>query len=270
MRRYLGSMGLAAFVSVMFVLPSTCDGVIFSMEDHVIDLTDAVKAATDAKWISGVGFVVNKEGFGLLRDTHARYPGWIETKPIAIGLSWRPAHGVSARVAVEGSSAVVTIKRQGNSIEYPSGEVYVRHSPDLKNWSTWQSLENAEPQTEAEKQTFARYFKGSITIPQREQAEYKGKCSEYMHLDVPWESDEEATVRWILEKDPGFFARHIPFVGYVQFLYERDFKQEDRIKSIKISLSWGVGGVHSMPKDPSVYKKSQDGKPWSFRAESIQ
>ena len=35
--------------------------------------------------------------------------------------------------------------------------------------------------------------------------------SQYSTLDVPWKSDEEATVRWILERNPEFFSKQDPF-----------------------------------------------------------
>ena len=31
--------------------------------------------------------------------------------------------------------------------------------------------------------------------------------SEYSSLDVPWKSDEEAAVKWILEREPDFFEK---------------------------------------------------------------
>jgi hypothetical protein len=90
--------------------------------------------------------------------------------------------------------------------------------------------------------------------------------SEYAKLDVPWKSDEDAAVRWILDKQPDFFARQLPFIGYVQFRYEDGFYGGQRITSFKADASCGIGGIHSAPKDRNAYK-DRHLKPWSFKAE---
>ena len=83
-------------------------------------------------------------------------------------------------------------------------------------------------------------------------------------MEVPWASDEEAAVKWILkEKNPNFLEEDIPFVGYLQFRYESSLRGGERLKGIKINASYGVGGLHSTPNDESVYK-DQDG-PWRFK-----
>jgi hypothetical protein len=83
-------------------------------------------------------------------------------------------------------------------------------------------------------------------------------------MDVPWRSDEEAAVRWILQKQPDFFEKNLPFVGYVQFRMEGSMPGSQRIKKIRMQLDWMVGGLHALPKNPDD-EKNRDGA-WRFEA----
>lgn len=40
----------------------------------------------------------------------------------------------------------------------------------------------------------------------------------YSRLDVPWVDDEEAFAKWLLARNPNFFERSLPFIGYLEFL----------------------------------------------------
>ena len=87
---------------------------------------------------------------------------------------------------------------------------------------------------------------------------------QYSTLDVPWKSDEEAAVQWILKSQPDFFAQHQPFIGYVQFLYEASLAGGQRIDHLDVDVSFGVNGLHQVAKDPKV-SRNRDG-PWRYRA----
>jgi hypothetical protein len=89
--------------------------------------------------------------------------------------------------------------------------------------------------------------------------------SEYSRLDVPWKSDEEAAVRWILERRPDFFSTDLPFIGYIEFLFEGSIHGGQRIRTFEASVSYGMSGLHSPPKDRNAYK-DRDSSPWRFRA----
>jgi hypothetical protein len=81
-------------------------------------------------------------------------------------------------------------------------------------------------------------------------------------MDVPWKSDEEAAVEWILNRDPEFFGKHIPFIGYAEFLYEGEFRGSQRIQSLKVEISYVLGGLHSPPRDEAAYKNRY--VPWRY------
>jgi hypothetical protein len=72
-------------------------------------------------------------------------------------------------------------------------------------------------------------------------------------------------VKWILLQDPQFFSKSIPFVGYVQFLYEISLPAGQRITECHVEASFGVGGMHQPPKDKKLYDE-RDNIPWRFKA----
>jgi hypothetical protein len=129
----------------------------------------------------------------------------------------------------------------------------VRYSPDLKHWSSWQCLQRAEAQSNEEKKNPGRYYSGTIRVPCRERSEYGRLLSQYSTLDVPWKSDEEAAVRWMLERDPESFSKQIPFIGYIEFLFEGGFHGGQRIQSLRAEVSYAMGGMHCTPRDAAVY-----------------
>jgi hypothetical protein len=141
------------------------------------------------------------------------------------------------------------------------GDLYVRYSLDKKHWSSWQKLQvkgNPQPREKGVK------FTGMLGIPEIARRRYYELVEEYSKLDVPWQSDEEAAVKWILKKEPEFFAKNLPFIGYVQFHFEGLFRGGERITAFDCRLNWSVGGLHLPPKDPDGYKKSEG--PWRFDA----
>jgi hypothetical protein len=171
------------------------------------------------------------------------------------------------RVSIHPIPSEIVLNNGQTSTPY-AGDVYVRYSPDLRHWSTWQALQTSEPQNKAEKENSGRYFNGVIGVARVEREEYGRLISQYSKLDVPWTSDEGAAVRWIIEKDPEFFARQLPFVGYIQFRYEAGFHGGQRITSFRANVSYGMSGMFSSPKEKDASKdKDLFSKPWSFKAE---
>jgi hypothetical protein len=184
---------------------------------------------------------------------------WIETTdPIAVGWSWRPVYSMHITAERFPSSEFIFGE---NSVSYPSGELYVRYSPDSVHWSTWQSIDMQAPKDNTSPR---QVYNGEIRVPNRERAEYTTLTLEYSKKDVPWKSDEEAAVKWILETEPDLFERHLPFIGYVQCLYEVSLRGDESIQKLDINLNYGAGGACSLPKDEKIYENHQG--PWRFKA----
>jgi hypothetical protein len=187
--------------------------------------------------------------------------GSFTTSPMGLGLSWRSTAIASVSVDVR-PTAVFVPDTNAVALLNLRRDVYVRYSPDFTHWSTWQALQKVSQTTNG------FHFEGLIEVPQRQRAEYGKLISTYSSLDVPWRSDEEAVVKWILSRDPDFLEKHLPFIGYVQFLYEGDFIHDQPIHSFKAKLSYGTSGLHVEAKDPKAAENRD--VPWRFKPEMLK
>jgi hypothetical protein len=243
---------------------ATGRGSIEDLKQLTIDFTNAATAANAATWSTPDKLMVSKDGLGWDGEAAGLRDGWIQTKPLALGLSWRTPSAVSVRVTIQPPTREIALSNGNKTTPY-AGDVYVRYSPDLKHWSSWQRLSPAEPLTPEEKKNPGRHFQATMGVSHRERQRYGELLSEYARLDVPWTSDEEAAVRWVLGREPDFFEKQIPFIGYVEFLFEGYFYVGQRVRSFHAEVTYGMGGKHSAPKDPSTYK-DRDSIPWRFEA----
>jgi hypothetical protein len=244
---------------------ATSHGVIHGFKQLSVDLTNPTTAANGATWSEPDKLTVSKDGLGWDGEAANSRDGWIRTKPLALGLSWRPPSAVSVRVTIQPLPSEITLINGQKTAPY-GGDVYDRYSPDRRNWSSWQALQRAELETPAEKKNPGRHFSATVRVPYRQRAEYGKRLSEYSTLDVPWKSDEEAAVRWILSRDPDFFAKQIPFIGSIEFLFEGNLYGGQRIRSLHAEISYGMSGLHLAPKDESV-RKDRNSVPWRFKAQ---
>ena len=71
-------------------------------------------------------------------------------------------------------------------------------------------------------------------------------------------------VKDLLKREPKFFEKTTPFIGYVQFLYETQLDGGQRMKRLKVEVGWFLGGLHHPPKNPAA-QKGRD-VPWRFKA----
>jgi hypothetical protein len=229
-----------------------------------LDFTKPNELAKKAAWRSPSKNVMLTEN-GLILDAgeNASADVWIQTtEPIAVGWSWRPVQYVNIRAQVDPPGKFTFRK---NHVTYPRGALYARYSPDALHWSDWQYIKVEEPKDQNDpKQTYS----GSLRIPNRQRKRYQQLLREYCTLDVPWASDEEAAVKWILESDPHFFEKPAPFIGYVQFLYEISLRGERPIKTLTFDINYGAGGLHAIPKNKDVYKDRQMN--WRFKAAELR
>lgn len=159
-----------------------------------IDFTDTADAESKATWSDPDKITVSKDGLGWDGATDESRAGWIQTKPNALGLSWRPTSSFFVHFAIQPPPLEITLKN-GQISTPDGGDMYVRYSPDLKHWSSWQALQRSEPKSVEEKKKPGRYFCGRIGVPRIEQSEYGRLVSDYSQMDVPWKSDEESSGR---------------------------------------------------------------------------
>mgnify|MGYP001573502240 CR=1 FL=1 len=249
-----------ALLATLF-LADHADAQILSTNKLKIDLTDQNDAKAKATWSEPDKINITKAGLGWDGETNASRDSWIQTIPLAVGLSWRPARSVHITAELKPEIKSVTLPN-GQTYTPHIGNMFVRYSPNGRNWSTWQAMDYPKPQG---KTVTARKFAAFVNVPQRERTEYLSYMDKYRKMDVPWVSDEEALVKWILAQDAQFFSKSIPFVGYVQFLYEISLPAGQRITECHVEASFGLSGLHQPPKDKNVYK-DRDNMPWRFKA----
>jgi len=226
-----------------------------------IDFTNSTDAQEKATWSPAdrVGITANGLGWNV-RHTDSVIP-WVETKPVALGLSWRSTSCADVTVKVH----LVPMGMDKEMLRPEVGDVFIRYSPDTKNWSSWQALRQQEKDNKTSDNYLGIVFKGEVAVPQRERMEYGHLLSEYSTLDVPWNCDQEAAVKWILAKDPDFFKTHLPFVGYVEFLFEFPFYDEGRLTKFEAEMGMLLPGTYVSPKDPNAMKDRD--VPWRYKAD---
>jgi len=230
------------------LVPSQADAIINGYSELKVDFTSPTNASEKATWADPAKLVISGSGLGWDGNPQHSHDAWIQTKPIAVGLWWRAPSAVSVRVAI-----------------YPriEGALYARYSPDLKHWSSWQALQGSSAQSLDERKNPGTFYDSMIAIPGRERADFDRLRSEYSRLDVPWASNEEAAVHWILSRDPDYFAKHIPFIGYVEVLFEGSLHGGERIRSLSVEVSYSMSGMSTVPKDEAS-RNYQDHSRWRF------
>ena len=236
---------IVAILLVPFLLsPGAALAVINSNTSYKLDLRKPKEAAKKAKWSDPDKIEATGEGLGWAgSDDEGSRDVWLESEPIALGYSWRPTMIATIKAKVTGDGA--------------DGLFYARYSADGKHWTTWQHLGAVEGKLGE--------FKGTLRVPYRSATRYHELRLEYAGRDdVAWVSDEEALVKDILVREPKFFEKTTPFIGYVQFLYETQLRGGQRMKSLEVEAGWFLSGLHHSPKIAGA-DKGRD-VPWRFKA----
>ncbi|MBE2286133.1 MAG: hypothetical protein IAE77_21940 [Prosthecobacter sp.] len=229
-------------------------------DSKIIDFTKSSKEDPRFTFEPAEKLDLTTQGLGRSGAPTSLVDGSFTTTPIAVGLAWRPLRQLTLRAIISPPPQPYEYG-DGQKGKPWRGQLFVRYSPDKKHWSTWQALEIVAAPKEGDKGT---QFRVSLWIPEIERRTYDAFYDEYRKLDVAWASDEEAMVKWILEKQPDFFSKHLPFIGYVQFHFEAPFHGGQRLKSFEYSSTWGMSGLATIPKDPIARKHSEG--PWRFDA----
>jgi hypothetical protein len=252
---FASSIALAA---ALLCCISTACGDMLGSKSFVLDFTKAEEARQKATWAESFSLAGQGLGFSgpktTMRDLRVE-----TTEPLGIGWSWRPVTSVRITARIEPPGQ---FQFGETSITFPSGSVFARYSPLGKHWSSWQYLEIQRPEDRSRPE---QVYCGTLCVPRKEREWYERLLREYSRMDVPWPSDEEAAVRWILARDPECFTRSLPFIGYLQFLFETRLHGGRKIQRIHVTMSYGAGGMHTPPRDRSVYETRQG--PWRLKAE---
>ena len=231
--------------------PGIAWGVIDSNTNYTLDLTQSKEAGAKATWSDAKYYTHTAKGlgWGTAKDSKSSRNFWLQTEPVAIGLSWRPTSIASISVSVDHTGA--------------AGLLYARYSADGKNWTTWQYLEGSPP---GPRDGAKSSFRGTLRVPYRESAAYDQLRLEYARRnDVAWGNDEEGLVKSIVAREPKYFEKSTPFIGYVQFLYETSLHGGDSIKGVQANLEWSVSGLTTLGK--TRQPRHNHTTPWRFKAQ---
>ena len=210
----------------------------------VLDFTQPDRIKQMAHWTDEHYINSTKDGLGWDGKAQEYRDVAIETvEPTAGGWSWKPVTTVNIATEVI-PSGKFRFPKTGVNFPTTAGVLFARYSPDGKHWSTWQAL---EPQRPRDKEHPRLWLQGTLRVPRKARQRYAKLLREFAGTDRPISVDEEAAVRWILEKQPDFFKHELPFIGYVEFLYETSIQGNQRLKRLNINLSYWRGGRISIP-----------------------
>ena len=259
------------------LLPPAARASIFGANVLEVNFTREAEARAKERWSDGLA--PGPGGLGHRGEPAESLDGWIHTEPFAVGLWWRPAYWVSLRVELSPAPSPITLN-DGHAYTPYAGSVYARYSADRAHWSGWQAVPLKQPQPDntptGEVLAFLKIatpplapkstvFEGALAVPHREREAYEKHMETFMKLDVPWTSDEEALAGWIVAREPDFFARSIPFVGYIEILFENSFHGGQPVAKLEARATYGMSGMASVPRDPGVGRMN-DRSPWRFGA----
>lgn len=152
---------------------------------------------------------------------------WVQSQPISAGMSWRPP-----------TSAAIKLEIESGAEDFTYLNAYFRYSCDRVHWSTWYNLRSTKPQHGA----VASVYEGDLSIPRMAQEQYRAKMQEWWKTNPPWSSDEHELSLWIISQDADFFARELPFIGYVQVRIEGETRGL-QLKSMSVTVSAAVSGL---------------------------
>jgi hypothetical protein len=236
---------------------------VMTSQEVVLDFTQQDAIATLAKWSDPQFLNVTPEGLGWDGGAKSSRDVTIETlQPIPVGWSWHPVTALH----IEAESIPAGEFRFGeNAITWPStaGTLFARYSPDGEHWSTWQALSLREPR---DKDQPRLWFQGTLRVPEQARLRYTEQLKQFAKTDrlLLGTIDQEAAVRWIVDQEPKFFEEHLPFIGYVEFLWEKQIRGNQRLRQLKITLQSGRGGFGETPAG------HQQNDRWRFRAPAKQ
>ncbi|TWT90744.1 hypothetical protein Mal64_11410 [Pseudobythopirellula maris] len=233
-------MRTVSFICAMlgWVIATAAHGGIVLVHAVTIDFRDELDASAKADWTQNERLDITDEGLGWSGEPTSHFESSVRTKPIALGYNWRPPQQAGVTVTLVADRSTYTLKRGQESRPY-QGQVYLRYSPDLKHWSTWhvaklRSVDDGDEMT----------FDASVGVPRSVRKPYADLLQAYSRRDdVAASWDEEAAVRWIVGREPRFFAKQLPLVGYVQVMYEGNFSGDRRVRSMNLNIGYAMSGM---------------------------
>ena len=123
-RRFVTTLAIAVALTLT-VAAQVSHASIHGLKQLQVDFTDASDATNKATWSEPDKLTISAAGLGRDGDVASSRDGWIQTRPLALGLSWRPPYAVSVRVEIHPSPTEFAQNSGQKSTPY-GGDVYVR------------------------------------------------------------------------------------------------------------------------------------------------
>ncbi|MDF1702134.1 MAG: hypothetical protein P1V36_13345, partial [Planctomycetota bacterium] len=143
------------------------------------------------------------------------------------------------------------------------GHVYMRHSPDLANWSDWTTV----PRFDAQGDRTRHIHAFNLSRPEPEAAAWhrlvRARTAGQPKLRLTRYAQVAA---WAAKNRPGYLARVKPFFGYMQFRYEGSFPSRHYLQAIKIRVSQVIPGPVYPGRAEGEDGRAAHEMPWSHRA----
>jgi hypothetical protein len=235
-------------LSLSLLAVDSADSAMLGFARLQVDFSKPKTVKGHVSWAPKNKLRLGKKGLGWSGSPRASYQGHVLSRPIAIGVSWRPARSVNVRLEIGPAPG-------SRPLPY-HGQAYARFSPDKRHWSSWQALTSKKLKT-------GPRFSGSLGVPHNVSARYDALRMKYnRRKNVPWSSDEEALVASIVKRNPNFFRNYKPFIGYVQVLWEGSIFGDRPIARFDVSLAYAVSGLHTPARDKRALAKHKG--TWRF------
>ena len=174
----------------------------------------------------------------------ASWDFWVQSQPIAAGMSWRPPTSTDIKLAV-------TVPELDDGYLH----AFVRYSSDRVHWSSWYDMPEKSSGTASDRQ-----YERHILLPSAAHEKYDELIREWWKTFPDWSSDEHEFCVWLVTHHPDYFANELPFIGYVQVRLEGGASQL-RLAGMSVEQSWGVSGQSARPR--GTRRASADEK-WFF------
>ncbi len=247
-------LGLAAGLLLLPHQPAEASGI--GTTRLTVDFTKPHEAARQARWddMDIIRCGAKGLGWGETKDANtSRESTLFTTEPMGIGSSWRPTRNADIRVKLTWTGA---------QAEKAIGHLYVRYGCDGEHWSQWRDV----PAVRTDKPLATKEYRTHIRVPRATRLRYDAWLRKYAETDVPWKSDEEAAVTALMERSYGdYFEHYRPFVGYLQFMYETEFRGGTHLESLQAGVTWVLPGAHYPPEDKQA-RQGRDG-PWRWKTD---
>jgi hypothetical protein len=255
----------ALLVSSVVVEPRASHADMVDRKVIDIDFTIARTARDRGNWTGSKTASLTSEGLVWQRNIDFHNLSWFQTAPIAIGWAWRPVNKVQVRATIRPTRGRRHTYSGRDAID-PAGTLFVRYSADLLHWSSWLTIQRDENRPLGQKIAEDGY-QADVQVPGVELQEYSQLLAEYGSRDVPWVNDEDAAVRWMVSRNPGFFAKHIPIIGYMQFMFEPRFFTNEPVRHFHATITYSAGGLQQLPK---AGHHADYNSIWHYRANSAR